>query len=272
VILVGTGVAAFGTLAPPERCPPVNAADIRAAVTETVDWFVRNQRPDGSWLYEYDADTDTATPEYNVVRHAGAIMGLYQAASAGIPGALESADRGTAWALSRLIERDGWAAVSAGGDTSTGSTALLVAGLAERRAATGDQRYDEMMGRLGRFLVAQTEPSGAVGAYYDISVGRPVAGAYSKYYTGETYWALTRLHRAFPDPVWGATADRIGAYLATTRDEREGYWPPIPDHWAAYGLAETVRFPERAAERPLTTDELTYARRQAESSAGRSGG
>ena len=47
------------------------------------------------------------------------------------------------------------------------------------------------------------------------------------------------------------------------RDDVEDYWPPIPDHWAAYGLAETVEFPERDPERPLTDAELAHARRQA---------
>jgi small neutral amino acid transporter SnatA (MarC family) len=90
-----------------------------------------------------------------------------------------------------------------------------------------------------------------------------VSGQYSKYYTGEAYWALARLERAFPDEGWGAAADRIGNYLATARDDAEDHWPPIADHWAGYGLAETVTFPDRARP-PLSDAELAYARRQAE--------
>jgi small neutral amino acid transporter SnatA (MarC family) len=263
-ILVAVSGAAFATLSPPQLCPAVSVPDLRASATAAASWFVRNQQPDGAWLYEYNADTDRATPTYNDVRHAGAVMGLYQAAAAGIPGALESADRGAKWALARLLEHDGWAAVSVDGGTSTGSTALLVAGLAGRRLVTNDPRYDAVMARLARFLVAQTEPSGAVRAYYDLVTKTSVAGSYSKYYTGETYWALARMNQVFPDQAWGATADRIGAYLATERDEREDYWPPIPDHWAAYGLAETVDFADRPPDLPLTSDEVAYARRQAE--------
>ena len=190
-------------------------------------------------------------------------MGLYQAAAARLPGALRSADRGTEWALDRLLERDGWAALASQGRVTTGATALLAAGLTIRREATGDTRYDGVLRRLGRFLLAQTEPSGAVLASYDLAREAPVAGEYSKYYTGEAYWALARLHRAFPGEGWGEAADRIGAYLAKSRDEVEDHWPPIPDHWAAYGAAETVEFPERG-RRPLTEDEVDYARGQAE--------
>jgi small neutral amino acid transporter SnatA (MarC family) len=251
-------------LAPPEHCPPVSADELRRSSRAAVDWFVRNQETDGDWLYLYDADDDSVPPEeYNEVRHAGVTMGLYQAAAARLPGALRSADRGTEWALDRLLRRDGWAALEGDGRVTTGATALLAAGLVIRRDATGDTRYDDVLDELGRFLVAQTEPSGAVLASYDTARGAPVPGEYSKYYTGEAYWALGRLHRAFPEERWGAAADRIGAYLATSRDDVEGHWPPIPDHWAAYGAAETVEFPERGRP-PLTEDEADYARRQAE--------
>ena len=261
--VLATGILVFGVLSPPERCPAVTAGDLRASATETVGWFIRNQNPDGTWLYLYDAGSDKAAPEYNIARHAGVSMGLYQAASAGIPGAREAADRGVEWAMDRLIERDGWAALQYQGDVASGPAALFLAGLVERRLDTGDERHDERMAELGRFLLALTEPSGAVHARYDVGTGRPVPGDFSKYYTGETYWALARMHRLFPDGPWGEAADRIGAYLATRRDDVEGHWPPIPDHWAAYGLAETVAFDDRPADRPLTEDEVAYARSQA---------
>ena len=251
--------AALVVVAPPERCPTVSVGELRRSAQASVDWFVRNQKPDGTWLYLYDARENSAASDYSAVRHAGAAMGLYMAAAHGTPGAMRSADRGAGWALDTLLERDGWAAVEWEGEVRTGATALLVAGLVLRREATADTRYDEELGRLGRFLVAQTEPSGAVLESYDPAAGAPVAGAYSKYFTGEVYWALTLLQRAFPSEGWGDVADRIGAYVATSRDEVVDHWPPIPDHWAAYGLAETV-----ALRPPLTEDEVAYARRQAE--------
>jgi small neutral amino acid transporter SnatA (MarC family) len=263
VILALLIALAFTVVAPPERCPPVTTGRLQRSAQATVDWFVRNQAADGTWMYLYDAEHDSTPSEYNLVRHAGVTMGLYQAAEAGLPGALRSADRGTEWALDRLIERDGWAAFSSPGPISTGASALLVAALTIRRDATGERRYDDVLARLGRFLVAQTEPSGAVLASYDSTRGAPVPGEYSKYYTGETYWALARLHRIFPGDVWGEAADRVGAYLATSRDDVEDHWPPVPDHWAAYGMSETAAFPERGRP-PLTQHELDYARRQAE--------
>ena len=252
----------FALAAPPERCPTVTASELRGSAQASVDWFVRNQGSDGTWLYLYNADDDSTPSDYNEIRHAGVTMGLYQAAAARLPGASLSGDRGLEWALERLTERDNWAAMAYLGEVNTGATALLAAGLTIRREVTGDTRYDGLLRRLGRFLVAQTESSGAVLASYDLARDAPEDGVYSKYYTGEAYWALARLHLAFPGEGWDEGADRIGAYLATSRDDAEDHWPPIPDHWAAYGAAETVEFPERGSD-PLTEDEADYARRQA---------
>ena len=254
---------AFVAVAPPEHCPSVTAPQLRDSAQAAVGWFIRNQDADGTWLYQYDADEDLVPPTYNAIRHSGVTMGLYQAAAAGLPGALDSADRGTAWALDTLHEADGWVAVEYLGEVPVGASALLVAGLVIRRDATGEDRYDGVLRRLGRFLLAQTEPTGAVLAQYDATTEAPVPGEYSDYYTGEAYWALALLHRAFPGEGWGEAADRIGAYLATSRDEVEDHWPALPDHWAAYGAAETVDFPERG-DPPLTAAEVDYARRQAE--------
>ena len=253
--------ASFAVAAPPERCPSVDVAELRRSAQATVDWFVRNQERDGTWLYLYDAGEDSVSADYNWVRHAGVTMGLYQAAEAGLPGALRSADRGTAWALERLFERDDIAALAPPGAIPAGASALWVAGLAIRREATGDTRHDDLMRRLGRFLVGQIERSGAVLASYSPTRGAPVPGEYSKYYTGEAYWALALLDEAFPGEKWGEAAARVGDYLASSRDEAEDHWPPIPDHWAAYGVAETI---ERPGGRPLSDGQVDYARRQAE--------
>lgn len=262
-VVGAVAVGVFGVLAPPESCPTPTAAELRQSATEAVDWFVRNQQDDGRWLYLYDADSATMSPDYNVVRHMGVQMSLYQAAAAGIPSAMETAERGLVWSTIQIVERDGWAAVVDRGLAPVGATALFVAGLAERRILSGDDQYDDLLKGLGRFLVYQTEASGAVLAYYDTAAGEPTPGEYSRYYTGEAYWALTRLRLLFPDGPWAEPAERVGTYISTRRDSVEGYWPPLPDHWAAYGLAEAVAIEERAGDQPLTEDELAYARRQA---------
>ena len=55
---------AFALVAPPERCPSVTAGELRRSAQATVDWFVRNQRAYGTWLYRYDANDDNHGPSF----------------------------------------------------------------------------------------------------------------------------------------------------------------------------------------------------------------
>ncbi|HWL44383.1 MAG TPA: hypothetical protein VNQ73_15690 [Ilumatobacter sp.] len=266
LLTLAAAALTFGAAAPPERCPAVTTADVEAAAAATTAWIVDNQQDDGTWLYEYDRSTGRAeyfaTGDYNIVRHAGVMMSLYQAATHGIPGALDSADRGLEWALEHSVERHGWVGVYTGTAVQAGTNALMAAALVERREATGDTQHDALLGQLGRFLEGQVEPSGAVLGYYDLGPDQPRPDVYSIYYTGEAWWALARLHRAFPGDGWGTVADRVGHYLATSRDDAENLWPPLADHWSGYGLGETAQFPDRPLGRPLTDAEVEFARRQ----------
>ena len=261
--VVGIVAATFVVGAPPERCPDVDAEELRAASTAAVDWLVRNQESDGTWLYEYHREGGPVDTNYNIVRHAGVLSSLYQAANVGIEDALESAEHGLEWAEQIIVPAGDGVAMTDGAVAKAGTSALLVAALVERRQVTGDEQYDDLLRDLGRFLAGQIEPSGAYLGSFDLDTGSPVPGSYSRYYSGEAYWALGRLHNLFPDEGWGEAADRIGRYLATERDDVEDIFPPLADHWAGYGLAETSVFPDRDEDEPLTDDELEYTRRQA---------
>ena len=260
---LGAGALFFGVGATPEKCPELTVDQLETAAASATAWIVDNQQPDGRWLYEYDRVNDVEIDDYNIVRHAGVMMSLYQAANLlDDDDALDSADTGLAWALDRVVERNGWAGVTDRSYVQAGTNALLVAALAERRSFTGDTRYDDEMAALATFLDTQVEDSGALLAYYDLEPDQPRADTYSIYYTGEAYWALGRMHVQFPDVGWGETADRMGNYMATVRDDVEDIWPPLADHWSGYGLASAAESPSRPAGEPLTDAELEFVKRQ----------
>jgi hypothetical protein len=255
----------------PEHCGPVSVDELRASADETVAWMVRTQEEDGRWTYRYDADADRDMGIYELVRHAGLLMSLYQAQTAGYDEAGEVADRGLEYARTKLVEGPDWVALGGMDPDATvavGASALLLAGLAERREATGDVQHDELMSALGRFLVQQVEPSGAVLGYWEPDTGEPVPDRYSPFFTGEAFWAIARMHTAFPDEGWDEPARRIAHYLATERDDAEDRFPDIPDHWAAYGMAEMTRWPgasgDSDGEAALDDDLRAYARKVAE--------
>jgi hypothetical protein len=264
IAYLGAGFVSFGVISPPEHCPEIGVADLRAGAEAAAGWLIANQRPDGSYLYQYEREGDVVPDDYNVVRHSGVVMSLYMAGAYDVPGSFESAERGLVWSLERLTSVDDWqAAGDRVGAPSVGATALLVSGLVQRRDQTADTRYDELLASMGRFLVGQVEPSGAVSARYDMDAGGPTVGAYSIYYTGEAYWALVQLQRVFPDGPWSDAATRVGAYIAGPRDEAEDM-NHVRDHWAAYGMSETNASSDAAHNRALSADQIAYARHQAE--------
>jgi hypothetical protein len=237
--LLGAGLAVFRVaVVPAEVCPVVTAAQAGQAVDEAADWLLRGLGEDGRYLYGYDRDADEVSPDYNGTRHAGVTMALYQYAAVARPEVVVAADRGLAFMLDRLLTEGDWQAWrSPGEEVELGANSLLVAALVMRRRATGDQGFDGLMRRVGRFLVAQQQPNGSMHAYWNPSTRRsvPVQG---KFATGEAAWALALLDGEFPGEGWASPALPTLDYLALHRDRDMGFLTRMPDHWAAYAMAE----------------------------------
>jgi hypothetical protein len=259
-VLVLGGLRAF--VVQPEHCGDPSRAELRAAADAAIEWFARNQRDDGAWLYRYDRDADADLGGYNITRHAGVTMSLEQAAGAGLaesPTAAAAAERGIEWALQHFYDGPGWRAFAGRGDPfGSGASALLTAALVLRRDRTADDRYDEVLHDLGAFLLATVNRHGQVYGEWDRATAAPVPERWSKYFTGEVFWALALLHRAFPDSGYGEAAERIARYIATERRQVEGLQPDLPDHWAAYGFAVMTTWPGWE----LPDEYLDYVRRQ----------
>jgi hypothetical protein len=225
---------------PPESCGRTNAASLDAAAREATAWIIRNQQPDGAYTYLYYPEQDVIPNEYNIVRHAGVTMSLYQSATHYENRAtLQAADAGLDWLVQHVERRHGWSAPSQSGrDANLGAAALMTVSLAERRLATGDSEYDDLMRELGRFMVALQRSDGNFAVAWDLQNDAPVEGT-SRYYPGEALWALALLHEAFPAEGWDEAARRDLDYLVHRRDTVEDVsFPPLADQWLAYGLAE----------------------------------
>ena len=243
-----------------ETCPPLGAGEARASAAAAGDGIVRNHYPDCSYVYEYDREADSLSASYTVVRHAGVTMSLYQLVRAGESDFLGAADLGLSYMQASLIEVADWTAFRSpiGSRVSLGANALLLAGLSQRRLATGEPNHDRLMKAVGRFILTLQQPDGSMLSEWDPATGATVPGATSRYATGEAFWALALLAHVFPGEGWDRAALSTGRYLATRRDEAEGLdFPPWADQWAAYGFAEL----EAAA---LGPEETRYVRSLAE--------
>jgi hypothetical protein len=243
---------------PPESCGKTDAASLDAAAREATDWIIRNQLADGAYTYVYYPETDEVPSDYNMVRHAGVTMSLYQSAAHYQDEAtLAAADAGLGWMIERLDSRHGWSApFLPGEDARLGTAALMTVSLAERRLATGDTRYDDLLREIGRFMVSLQREDGNFAVGYDLSADAPIDGT-SRYYPGEALWALALLHEAFPGEGWDDAAWLDLDYLVTSRDVLEDIpFPPLPDQWLAYGLAEMAPW-------GLRENHIAHARRMA---------
>jgi hypothetical protein len=237
VLIVGGAVVRIAVV-PPEICPPVTADQVRLAIDETLGWFERGIGPDGRFTYAYDRDADVVDGGYNHARHAGVVMSLYQMhALLGSERALSLADRGVAFALDDLMWHDDWVAWHPGGDVEVGPNGLLASALAIRRLATGDDRFDDVLFGIGRFLRHQQQRNGSVHASWRPSSGEsvPVTAIFA---TGQASWAMALLDRVAPGAHWGRRAALTLDYLAHERDRAEGEIARYPDHWGAYTLAD----------------------------------
>lgn len=265
--LAGTlGLWAVGAVAlraiviPPEHCPPITPDMAHQSAVAAARWIERAQLPDGRYVYEYDREANVEPGGYNVVRHAGVTMSLYQLAAEGDLSGMETADRGLGWMIENLIRHDDWAALRDPytGNVKLGASALMLAGLEQRRIATGDPQYDDLMRDLARFMLVLQLDDGAFLELWDPATGQPNPNQRSKYATGEAFWALTLMHEIFPGEGWDEPARKVADYLALHRDDVENLkFPPWADQWAAYGLSEM-------ADWPLSDEQLAYARRLAE--------
>jgi hypothetical protein len=119
-----------------------------------------------------------------------------------------------------------------------GGTGLFVASLVHRRLATGDNRYDDLIGGGARFLVQQQQDNGAPLAFWSRETARPEPGRYSPFGTGEAMWALALAGNIFPDDGFTEAARRVGDYIVNDRRSQESLVFRLPDHWASYAYDE----------------------------------
>ncbi len=244
------------TVATPHQCPDVSLEILRSAETAASTWMTANQFEDGSYVYEYDVASDSFPGGYNEVRHAGVTMSLYQLAANGDLSVLPVADAAMERMENSLRRGEGWAAVQSpdNGTVKLGTTSLALAGLAQRRLATGETRYDELMLGMGQFLRSMQLEDGSFLNYWDTNLDQPDPNAKSLYATGEAFWAMAMMHRAFPDQGYEAPTRAVADYLSLRRDEEEEIdYPPWADQWAAYGLSEM-------ADWPPNDENIAYAR------------
>ena len=246
------------TLLAAEICPASTKEELHLSAIEAANWISQNQTDDGRYLYEVKI-SETGSPilsdGYNLVRHAGTTMALYQMVEAGESQYLGAADAGLEYLLDRSVGTGEILAVAEGSaNAKLGTASLLAISLIKRRAATGDSKYDQALHKIGNFILAMQREDGSMLYFWDQQTNSPVPDITSLFATGEALWAIASLQNLFPERDWGKAAFRTLDYMATQRDEDENVWPrPWADQWATYSLNEM-------SEWGLSEIHINYAR------------
>ena len=133
--------------------------------------------------------------------------------------------------------------------------------------ATTEATYDPLMHELASFILLMQRGDGSFLSEWDRTTDLPYPNETSTYSTGEAFWALTLMHRVFPNEGWDKPSHAVADYVSFQRDLKEHQkYPPWADQWSAYGFAEMAAWPDAvpAGKTPLTDTNVAYARTLAE--------
>jgi hypothetical protein len=208
-------------------------------------WLANVVRDDGRFYYQYDADRDVyEEQEYNEVRHAGTVWGLFMATGAtGDAELKDAAIKAASFIEANSVAMAPGRAYMYEGQLSLGGQALAIIALLEGRRVLGDDRYDSLVGELAEFLLSLELPD-QPGRYVQwIRGGQRISEPIARFFPGESLLALSRLAQHFPDAEYLAAAKRAAHFLIKVKDGDITADAPLRDvdHWLPIALSDLHR-------------------------------
>lgn len=249
---------------------PLTQEKLSDALMLAVDHVLREQNPDGTYLYYYDAATDSrrdhehptrdpeTNPYYNILRHSGGALNcLYSDQLRKESRSFDSARRAIDFLIAQAriyVTETGEAAyIYSERKAKLGGTGLGLYLLAEYEITTGDTNYRLWAQKLARHLVHQITASGEF-IYYNIYLDEKIdetrnANYFSFYYPGEAICGLARYLHLISETERTPYFDHLHRalhYLINIRPtERADQYTNVPsDAWLMMGIKELWDFPE----------------------------
>jgi len=238
------------------------------AIRTAGDFLASHCRCDGQFEYLVNLDpTLRCPPQYNIIRHAGAVYALaIDGQSRPSRAKREAMLRAAAFlrreAIAPVPGREGLVAVWSRPQldepgqpiqAKLGGAGLgLVALLSVEQIAPGTTPLEELQG-LGRFILFLQEPDGGFYAKYYPSLGGRKCLNASLYYPGEAALGLLMLFEVDPQPAWLEGAARAIAFLAA---RRAGQDRVEADHWALLATGKLLAHYDQLDEPPLSREAI----------------
>lgn len=273
-----TAAPAIAILPPPVKTDEQLRAELGETIREATGYLVRSCDENGKFVYLANPDRNAVIgPEYNIIRHAGAVYSLGMAYEFDPrDDVLDAMLRSGAFlcreAVAPVQEPGDMAAVWSdpeleGGkeprEAKLGGAGLGLVGLMQiERVRPGFTPVEELR-RLARFIVWMQKEDGGFYSKYSPEAGGRDDKWVSLYYPGEAALGLVMLYERDPSPEWFESARRAIAYLARIRRDKHSI---EADHWALLATAGLLRLSE---ERNISLEDkedvLRHARQVCES-------
>lgn len=216
----------------------------RAVVASAGEYLLNHlDARSGEFQYLLYPQSLAESGDYNVVRHAGALYAMTQAAD--LTGDSDYKARvaaGVAY-LESLTRRDGTGAVVMDDETKTsaslGTAGITLLLLENYERAFGSDEHRDLLTAVADAVVARQALDGHVPHVLDANL-EPETDFRTVFYDGEACFGLFRAHAATGDERYLDAALRLADYMVANE-----YWRHR-DHWLAYSMREATRVrPER---------------------------
>ncbi|MCK6526291.1 hypothetical protein L6R50_01590 [Myxococcota bacterium] len=240
---------------------PLEGIDIPklvSAIDVGGEWLLNTVKDDGTFLYEYLPNEDRYPKDYNWVRHAGAVYGLYHMYNLALrePDIRDDANRyleAAGMAMEGVYRNLGTPAGAPADRVAlidrnraeSGSAALTLLTFIERPPAAevthpalkewlyrdDDKR---IMDGLALTMTDMIDGRGRVFRFYDEAMKLDAVKKEPPYFPGECQLALVRYYELTQDPRWLEGAKKISDYQVKRYDDGRGR--RMPDHWVMQAL------------------------------------
>jgi hypothetical protein len=199
----------------------ITDASVRDMLIAGGNWWLRNQLPDGSFVYKYWPDQNRSSEDYNEVRHILAARDLVDTWRRNRDQRyLDAARRAMDWLLQYEVTADDppdeklpspkpgevlfrYPKRSEGVEPNQklGTVVVALLGWVEWAQATGSHAEDERIRAMARYTLSQLEKDGTF-APYNVYPGHPYYSQVNDIVPGEAALALGRVAEYFNDRQW----------------------------------------------------------------------
>jgi hypothetical protein len=224
----------------------VSPREIEEALLLAGKYLKNAVKKDGSFVYEYFPSTDEENPQYNMLRHAGAVYAMLELYEMTKDKALlEKIQKTISFLLGnlrnvRMKNQEVLLAID-NGNIKLGANALAILALTKYMCVVKTREHLETVQKLARWIQLTQSPQGRFRIHKQDFATQKISDFVSGFYPGEAIYALTLLYKIDKNKEWLDTAEKAAQYLIDVRNGGKSTAQLDHDHWLLYGLNELYR-------------------------------